>query len=124
MHGMHQDAVDPMQRTDRGRKTSFISRSGANKVVLASRSGQSQWGVSWRSFHERKRGVNVNRNHSPQHLGFYTNHCDTNDLNAAQKPDRLVVANHCVEHMLPHVATFTLLHSHVLHTLYKYNLCA
>jgi hypothetical protein len=72
MHGMHQDAVDPMQRTDRGRKTSFISRSGANKVVLASRSGQSQWGVSWRSFHERKRGVNVNRNHSPKHLGFYT----------------------------------------------------
>jgi hypothetical protein len=44
--------------------------------------GQSQWRVSWRSFQER---VNVNRNHSPQWLGFYTNHCETNDLNAAHK---------------------------------------
>jgi hypothetical protein len=76
---------------------------------------QSEWGVSWRSFQERKRGVYVNRNHSPQQFGFYTNYCDTSDLNAAHKLDRLVAVNHYVEHMLPHAATSALALSRVAH---------
>jgi hypothetical protein len=77
--------------------------------------GQSQWGVSWRSFQERKRRVNVNRNHSPQWLGFYTNHCETNDLNAAHKLDGLAVAIQSVQHiLLPHATTSP--SAHTLHT--------